>query len=87
MNVKKHTLLLSFFLPFSLLAQNAFQMQPCQVNQERRVGALDGYREGDVQCPCCCYYYYDVDMDESWFDKEVSWPSRREDSWYDQLTR
>lgn len=37
--------------------------------------------------PVSYYYFYEADMEDSWMEEQPTWPSRREDSWYDQLTR
>lgn len=49
-------------------------------------GNEDNDEEEDEGEEDCYYYFYDVDLDDTWLE-EATWPSKREDSWYNQLVR
>lgn len=66
------------------------QNDSCQRNalsstseNENQEGDCNDNEEQDA----CCYYYYDADLEDNWIETDATWPSKKEDSWYDQLVR
>jgi hypothetical protein len=79
-----------YFLSLNTLLSAACSAGACAVSDSSQNAAYPGNAGCDEEDgedeEDCYYYFYDVDLDNTWLD-EATWPSKREDSWYNQLVR